>query len=160
MSKIRKNTAANELPQDVTETLSAAMRPMELSAAQRDRMRMRVINAARDASPLGTTTIRSANATWIEIAPFVDIRQLQRDDVTGTHTSLMRMRPGGFIPAHRHSKDEDFIILEGECHIGTHLLRAGDVHTARAGSLHERITTQHGVLVLLKGEYPYPAQHA
>jgi uncharacterized cupin superfamily protein len=48
------------------------------------------------------------------------------------------------------------VVLEGECHIGTHLLRAGDAHSAAAGSAHEAVTTRTGVLVLLRGEYPYP----
>jgi quercetin dioxygenase-like cupin family protein len=72
------------------------------------------------------------------------------------HTSLMRMRPGGVIPAHRHEREEEFIILEGECYIGTHRLVAGDVHIAAAGSWHEPVTTESGVVVLLRGEYPHP----
>ena len=52
------------------------------------------------------------------------------------------MRPGGVVPAHRHEREEEFIILEGECHIGTHKLVAGDVHIAAAGSWHEPVTTR------------------
>jgi quercetin dioxygenase-like cupin family protein len=66
------------------------------------------------------------------------------------------MRPGGTVPAHRHECEEEFIVLEGECHIGTHKLVAGDVHIAPAGTWHEPVTTQTGVLVLLRGEYPHP----
>ena len=62
----------------------------------------------------------------------------------------MRMRPGGVIPAHRHEREEEFIILEGECYIGTHRLVAGDVHIAAAGSWHEPVTTESGVVVLLQ----------
>ena len=40
-------------------------------------------------------------------------------------------------------------MLEGECHIGTHRLAAGDVHLAQAGSWHEAVTTRTGVIVLL-----------
>jgi quercetin dioxygenase-like cupin family protein len=60
------------------------------------------------------------------------------------------------IPAHRHEREEQFIILEGECYIGTHRLVAGDVHIAAAGSWHEPVTTESGVVVLLRGEYPHP----
>ena len=86
----------------------------------------------------------------------MEVRELRRDEVAGTHTSLMRMRPGGRVPAHRHEREEEFIILEGECHIGTHKLVAGDVHIAPAGTWHEPVTTRTGVLVLLRGEYPHP----
>ena len=61
------------------------------------------------------------------------------------------------FPRHRHSKDEEFIVLGGECKIGTQRLVAGDAHFASAGSWHEDITTETGVLVLLRGEYPPPA---
>ena len=100
--------------------------------------------------------MRAGEGAWIEIAPFVEVRELRRDEAAGMHTSLMRMRPGGVIPAHRHEREEEFIILEGECYIGTHRLVAGDVHIAAAGSWHEPVTTESGVVVLLRGEYPHP----
>ena len=101
-----------------------------------------------------------SEGAWIEIAPFVEVRELRRDEAAGMHTSLMRMRPGGVIPAHRHEREEEFIILEGECYIGTHRLVAGDVHIAAAGSWHEPVTTESGVVVLLRGEYPHPTPAA
>ncbi len=148
------------LPLAMLNTLANALQPIDLCAEQRDRMRTRVLLQARDSVPAGTVTTRSFAAEWIDIAPLVAVRELSRDENVGTHTSLLRMHPGGVIPAHRHGKDEDFVILEGECHIGTHWLRAGDVHTAAAGSMHDAVTTRTGVLVLLRGEYPYPAEHA
>jgi quercetin dioxygenase-like cupin family protein len=147
---------SSAMSNEMLETLADALQPIELGAEQRDRMRSRVFQQARDSVPVGTVTTRSAAAEWIRIAPLVEVRELHRDESAGTHTSLMRMQPGAAIPAHRHTKDEDFVILEGECHIGTHLLRAGDVHSAAAGSMHETVTTRTGVLVLLRGEYPYP----
>ena len=93
----------------------------------------------------------------MQICAFVEVWELQRDDSEGMHTSLMRMRPGGMIPAHRHEREEECVVLEGECQIGTHRLVAGDVHIAAAGSWHEAVTTRTGVLVLLRGEYPHPS---
>jgi quercetin dioxygenase-like cupin family protein len=132
-----------DLLRDLQDSLAAAVQPAELGAELRDRLRRR--------------TLREAEAIWIEIAPFVEVRELRRDEVAGTHTSLMRMRPGGFVPGHRHEREEEFFVLEGECHIGTHKLVAGDVHIAPAGTVHEPVTTQTGVLVLLRGEYPHPS---
>ena len=138
------------------ESLCTAVQPAELGARQRERMRKRILSEARETAPEGTQTLRSDAAEWIEVAPAVEIRELSRDVQAGTHVSLLRMRPGGVIRAHRHTKDEEFVVLEGECHIGTHVLAAGDVHRASAGSLHEQVTTRDGVLVLLRGEFPYP----
>jgi quercetin dioxygenase-like cupin family protein len=145
-----------DLLQDLQDSLAAAVQPAELGAELRDRMRRRTLELAREQPAEGTRTLREAEAVWIEIAPFVEVRELRRDEVAGTHTSLMRMRPGGFVPGHRHEREEEFIVLEGECHIGTHKLVAGDVHIAPAGTVHEPVTTQTGVLVLLRGEYPHP----
>jgi quercetin dioxygenase-like cupin family protein len=150
----------SDLPLDLQEALASAVQPAELGAGQRERMRRRVLDRASEQAPEGTRTLRAAHSAWIEVAPFIEVRELRRDEVAGTHMSLMRMRPGGVIPAHRHGTEEEFIVLEGECRIGSHQLRAGDVHIAASGSWHEPVTTQEGVLVLLRGEYPHPAPSA
>jgi quercetin dioxygenase-like cupin family protein len=149
-----------DLPLSLQESLASAMRPAELGAEQRDRMRRRILVRAREQTPQGTRTLRANEGEWIEVAPFVQVRELRRDEESGTHTSLMRMQPGGVIPAHRHEREEEFFILEGECQIGTHRLQAGDVHIAAAGSWHDQVTTRMGVLVLLRGEYPHPSPAA
>lgn len=146
----------NDLPQDLQDSLAAAAQPAELGTGQRRRMRRRIVELARERAPEGTRTLRAGESAWAEIAPLVEVRELHRDERAGVHTSLLRMRPGGTIPAHRHEREEEFIVLEGECYIGTHRLVAGDVHIASAGSWHDTVTTQSGVVVLLRGEYPHP----
>jgi quercetin dioxygenase-like cupin family protein len=143
------------LPDALTEELVGSMAPAELSEGRRELLRERVLQRARDTSPDGTTTMRAAS-TWIECAPLIQMKVLRRDAVNGMQTLLVRMQAGGVMPAHRHCRDEEFIVLEGECHIGAHRLAAGDVHLAVAGSWHDAITTETGVVVLLRGEYPAP----
>jgi quercetin dioxygenase-like cupin family protein len=145
-----------DLPQDLQDRLAAAVSPAELGTEQRNRMRRRIVELAREHPPEGTRTLRGGESAWVEIAPFVEVRELRRDVAAGMHTSLIRMRPGGVVPAHRHEREEEFIVLEGECYIGTHRLVAGDVHIAAAGSWHEPATTESGVVALLRGEYPHP----
>jgi quercetin dioxygenase-like cupin family protein len=103
------------------------------------------------------STLRAAEGEWRTVSPLVEIRVLRVDSIAGNQTVLIRVAPGGVMPRHQHAQDEEFIVLEGECRIGTLQLRAGDAHFARAGSWHEDITTSAGVLVLLRGEYPAPA---
>ena len=146
-------------PKSLQDALAAGVKPAEIGIEQRERLRRRIIEQAREQAPEGTHTLRADEAAWIQIAPFVAIRELRRDEASGTHTSLMRMHPGDAIPAHRHLLEEEFMVLEGECHIGTHKLVAGDIHIAAAGSWHEPVTTRSGVLVLLRGEYPHPTPH-
>jgi quercetin dioxygenase-like cupin family protein len=98
--------------------------------------------------------------SWISVAPFIQMRVLRRDEVAGNQTVLIRMQPGGVIPAHRHSQEEEFVVLEGECHVGAQRLCAGDVHIAGPGSSHGVVTTRIGVVALLRGEYPAPCDRA
>jgi quercetin dioxygenase-like cupin family protein len=142
---------------DLQRAFASAVRPVELSSKQRERLRRRVLERARDQTSEGTRTLRATEGEWIEIRPFVEVRELCRDDASGMHTSLVRIRPGGVIPAHRHEREEECIVLEGEFQIGAHKLTAGDVHIAAAGSWHEQVSSRNGVLILLRGEHPLPS---
>lgn len=141
-----------QLAEAMHEVLAGGVAPAELPMAQRERLKARVLLEARDASPEGTVTVRAQDVAWVEIAPFIQMRLLGGDPAAGNQTALLRMQPGACVPAHRHTQEEEFTVLEGECCIGSHRLRKGDVHIAAAGSWHEAVTTQTGVLVLLRGE--------
>ena len=156
MSKPRTPTNAQLLPSAVTEAIALALEPAPLNPGLRNRMRQRVVQQAREAAPEGTVTARADDTEWVAITSLLEFKVLRRDEVAGNQTVLMRMQPGGVMYGHRHTVEEEFFILEGECHIGTHRLSAGDIHTAAVGSWHDAITTQGGVLVLLRGEYPPP----
>jgi quercetin dioxygenase-like cupin family protein len=145
------------LSQSIQRAFASAVRPAELSAEQRGRLRRRVLERARNQPSEGTRTLRATEGEWVELRPFVEVRELYRDEASGMHTSLVRIRPGGVIPAHRHEREEECIVLEGEFQIGAHKLSAGDVHIAAAGSWHEQVSSRNGALVLLRGEYPLPS---
>jgi quercetin dioxygenase-like cupin family protein len=145
------------LPDNIAHEISAAIAPAELTEEQRNSLRVRAVQRARDDVPEGTATLRAADTQWIECAPYIQMKVLRRDARTGYQIVLLQMQPGGVVSAHRHTRPEEFIVLEGECHLGSHRLSAGDIHLAEAGSWHPPITTQTGVLVLLRGEYPPPA---
>ena len=133
--------------------IAEATKTVELAAGRRDDLRRRVLETARDTAPDGTLTLRAAHAEWVPLDAHVQIRMLRRDVATRTQTLLMRVTPGGRLAGHRHSQEEEFIVLDGECHIGAHRLTMGDVHVAQAGSWHDDITTRTGVLVMIRGEY-------
>jgi quercetin dioxygenase-like cupin family protein len=141
----------------VFERVSLALQPSELSEQQRSDLRKKVLNRPRGQPAPGTVTIRSDGGGWIALSAKVQIKVLRCDKLAGNQTILMRVAAGGMIPRHQHAQEEEFIVLEGECHIGTHRLAAGDAHIAAAGSWHEDITTQSGTLVMVRGEFPAPA---
>ena len=139
------------------EQLARALSPTGVSNAQRLRMRNRIGELVPAQLPAGMSTLRAAEGEWRTVWPLVEVRVLRADPGAGSQTVLIRVAPGGVMPRHQHTQDEEFIVLEGECRIGALQLSAGDAHFARAGSWHEDITTNAGVLVLLRGEYPAPA---
>lgn len=136
--------------------LSAAIRPTELTAAQRDALRRRTLERARAQPPDGTRTLRADEGEWLPLDDKIRIRVLHRDPASNRQTLLMRVAAGGRMPGHRHTQEEEFLVLEGECRIGAHRLGAGDMHVAEAGSWHDDITTESGVLVLVHGEIRAP----
>jgi anti-sigma factor ChrR (cupin superfamily) len=154
---IRSQRNSDELEPALLETLLQALAPAELSADRRVTLRTRVLQQARKTPPAGTSTQRSLEGGWQEWLPRVQVKVLRIDAHAGNQTVLLRMQPGGIIPAHRHAQPEEFVVLEGECDVGTHRLCAGDSHMANAGSWHDAVTTRVGVLVYLRGEYPPPA---
>jgi len=148
----------NDTDDDATfAALVAAIRPAELPPAKRAELRRRMLADARAQAPEGTRTLRAGEGEWLPLDDKIRIRVLHRDAAANRQTLLMRVAPGGRMPGHRHTQVEEFLVLEGECHIGTHRLRAGDMHVADAGSWHDDITTETGVLVLVHGEIRMPA---
>lgn len=137
--------------------LAAALRPRALSDEQRERLRARVRAIPREALPAGMSTLRRSDGDWQPLNPLVQIKVLHVDAAAGRQTMLVRAARGAVLPRHRHSRDEEFIVLEGECRIGDLLLAAGDAQFSTAGSWHDDITTDTGVLVMVRGEYPAPA---
>ena len=135
--------------------MANALRAVQLPDEQRDRLRARLQSLTT--LPAGMSTLRGADAEWLALNPLVEIKVLRVDAAAGNQTVLLRAARGAVLPRHRHSRDEEFIVLEGQCHIGSLRLEAGDAHFAAAGSWHDDITTETGVLVLVRGEYPAPA---
>jgi quercetin dioxygenase-like cupin family protein len=140
--------------EDAFVEIASALRPADPPASRRASLRRRALELARETAPEGTRTLRANEEAWLELDAHARIRVLTRDVAAGTQTALLRVAAGGRIPAHRHLQEEEFIVLEGECHIGGHRLGTGDVHIASAGSWHDDITTRTGVLVMIRGEIP------
>lgn len=135
------------------EHIAKSIAPTVVSAEAQERLWARIRERVASPEPEGTATVRAAEAEWIALSPLVKFRRLRVDVEAGSQTVLVRAEPGGCVPRHRHSKDEELIVLEGECYIGDHHLRAGDANFASAGSWHDDLTTRTGVLVLVRGEY-------
>jgi quercetin dioxygenase-like cupin family protein len=159
MSTSDVTTTDAALEQFVFESLGAALQPAALDAAVEARMRARILRSVQAPvpPPAGTATFSPAADGWTDPAPNVRMKWLRKDEAAGTQEVLIKLAPGAVVPEHSHTREEHMVILDGELHLGDHLLRQGDVHIAPPGSWHPPITTERGVLILLRCEYPFPA---
>jgi anti-sigma factor ChrR (cupin superfamily) len=150
----------------VLEALLAAVAPVSLSQDERDGLYARILAriapqglappplAAEAGPPPSTFTIRAAEMHWVTVGPGVEVKVLRMDAERNDQTVLIRMQPGSVVVGHRHTQEEECLILEGEVTIGDHRLSAGDMHVARPGAIHEPIRAPHGALLLIRSEMP------
>jgi anti-sigma factor ChrR (cupin superfamily) len=85
----------------------------------------------------------------------VSYKLLFADRERGTVTTLVRMRPGSSIRAHRHLGVEQCLVLEGDLRSGPHVMSAGDFNCSLPGSVHEELVTDGGALLLLVSPAAY-----
>lgn len=149
----KKNITA-ALDEPIVEALAGALRPTELSAAQRSAMRDRIVTRIASTQPANTETVRAEAVEWMSVWPNVWVKLLRLDAHSNSQMLLLRIKPGGVVPAHVHTKEEECLVLEGEIHIGSHPLGTGDLHIARPGAEHADITTRSGATVLVRSEIP------
>jgi len=147
-----KSTADSVLDDDLLQLLAESQAPVELSSAERGRIRtglMARIRAERQVPDL--VTIRAQEGDWTEVAPKAKIKVLFTDPQTGALSYLLRLEPGFEYPPHGHPMDEECLVLEGEFSIGDCKLRAGDYHLAPEGARHEKASTATGALLFIRG---------
>lgn len=63
---------------------------------------------------------------------------------------LFRLAPGGVLPPHGHTGEEECIVLSGSVNLGDQVVHEGDFHLAGAGTDHTLITTSTGALLFVR----------
>jgi anti-sigma factor ChrR (cupin superfamily) len=84
---------------------------------------------------------------WRELSPGILRRELAADPASPAY--LIRLAPGATIPLHRHAMIEHCYVLAGEVGIVGRTLHAGDYHRADRDTVHERVTSATGCVLLL-----------
>jgi quercetin dioxygenase-like cupin family protein len=140
------------LDADTAIAIASSIRPVEITARARDSMRERILRRVTRTAPVGTRTLRSDEGLWIQLVPGVRKKIVDADPVTGSQTYFIEMSSGSEIPAHFHTHDEHCLILEGEAWVDDHVLRRGDWHVAKAGTLHGVLSSRTGCLLLIRSE--------
>jgi hypothetical protein len=136
------------LPDEVTEALAAAVAPRLPDETRAAHLRERVLERVRRDRPR-FLTVRTADGTWVTIAPGVAVKHLQDD---GTMQSfLLRLDAGARLAAHDHPIcDEHCIVVEGSVRLGDVEVSRGDYHVAYAGSSHGELMSDRGAILYLR----------
>jgi quercetin dioxygenase-like cupin family protein len=100
----------------------------------------------------GHGAIRAAEGRWRKSKyEKITHKRLYTDKATGLVTMLVRLEPGAVLPAHRHSRTEQCLILEGDLIHAGHTYGRGDFTWAETGSVDPILTTKNGALLLIVG---------
>lgn len=145
----------SSLDADTAVAMALAIQSVEITARARDSMRERILRRVTRAAPPGTTTLRSEEGLWTQVVPGVRKKIVDENQARGTLTFVIDMAPGSEIPAHPHALDEHCLVVEGEAWVDDHVLRRGDWHVAKAGSMHGVLSSRTGCLLLIRSESHY-----
>lgn len=128
----------------------------ERSPVEDVRLRLRASILARAATG-EVHAQRLAEGAWLDLLPGVAVKTLRRDE--RTQTTLWRVQPGGSVPGHVHSQEEECLILEGSIvHAGVEYF-PGDFLLALPGECHRVFDSPGGALFMIRGEpVPSPEQ--
>lgn len=131
----------------IATSLSAGELPMAQRTSMRERITARITG---DSSVI----IAEASVGWQAFWPNVWVKVLRQDLHNKTQTTLLRVLPGGVVPARAHTRDEECLVLEGEVFIGEHRIGQGDLHIAGPDTRHRDITTRTGAMLMVRSEAP------
>jgi quercetin dioxygenase-like cupin family protein len=154
MKRPLKTKQLDALDAVALDALAEAVRPAELSESQRNSMRRKIAARIAPEQPVKTHTVRAEAVEWQAVWPNVWVKMLRLEATDNLQMVLFKIKPGGVVPAHVHTKEEECLVLEGEIFIGTHRVGEGDLHIAQPGAAHGDITTRTGATVLVRSEIP------
>lgn len=129
--------------------LGRSLSPVPIDGSRRARMRSAIL---QHAGQLETEVVRADSGEWRKFLPGIHIKTLRLDREEGTQTSLWRVEPGAHIPPHKHTKDEECLILEGSIEYAGETYSAGDYLYARRGVKQSAFRTTTGALLLIRSE--------
>jgi anti-sigma factor ChrR (cupin superfamily) len=89
------------------------------------------------------------NDRWDVVMPGLERKALAGGPHGRTQSMLLRVAPGGRLPAHVHSAAEHLYVVAGSADQDGHRLRSGDYVYSPVGSRHGDAVTATGCLVLV-----------
>lgn len=147
------NKSKEVINEAVLAQLLQAVKPETLGSTCTAGIRRKVLERIRATRPVMAPqflTIHASEGTWTVLSPLVEMKVLHRSAADRTKSFLLRLHPGGSLPAHPHHADEECMVLEGEVLLGNTLAHAGDYHLAPKGIAHGVIQSATGALLFLR----------
>jgi len=145
------------LDPDVLASLAQAVAPVEPLQPRATALRARLLAAAASTTQMpaivmpGFQFVAVGERRWERRRLGVDFCLLHEN--AHSRAFLLRLQPGGVLPAHTHEMDEESLMLEGDAWIGdTRHLTAGDYHFAPGGTPHPDLRSPNGCVVFVRGE--------
>jgi len=123
--------------------------------APRPEVRAWLLAAAREeagpsqGAPPAFQFVLAEEGAWAEVEPGVFRKSLGGEPGSVSSAYLIRIEPGAHAATHRHDALEDCYVLRGDLHLAGRHLRAGDYHRAARGTVHDRIRTDGGCLLMI-----------
>jgi anti-sigma factor ChrR (cupin superfamily) len=106
---------------------------------------------SRQQVDFGGVTVRADEGEWVPLARGSEIKILLVDKVKRERSFLLRLAPGGHVPAHDHPTTEECMVLSGDMVIGDTVFYPGDFHAAIAGVRHPPLTSRNGGVIFIRG---------
>lgn len=131
---------------DVVDALALGITPV----MPRPGLRLRVLAAARASRPVPDLLFVARDATrWTPLAPGLDHKPLAGGARDRTRTFLLRLAPGGRLPAHVHDTAEHLLVVSGTFVQDGRSVATGDYMYSPVGSSHAEAVTAAGCVVLV-----------
>jgi anti-sigma factor ChrR (cupin superfamily) len=112
-------------------------------AAPSPRVRERVLAAAR----LPFEFVTASDGEWLPVAPGVAHKPLGSGITSKSY--LLRVDAGHAVPRHTHALVEHCLVVSGTVEVAGRTLHPGDFHLAARGSVHERVASRTGCVLLI-----------
>ncbi len=154
---MKHNKTEQLLPDEISDALLGAIKPVQPEALQAKNLRIRILNKIHESKSTGVKdflTIEKDKGDWVEVTPLARFKMLVENGDASSF--IVKLEPGAEFPGHDHAEDEECMMLEGDLWIGDLHLFAGDYHLAPKGMQHDTIRTDNGALLFLRGPIPEP----
>ncbi len=168
----------DSLPQNTIDAIAENLALIDVAPARSARVKAALLAWSVTATSMTTTRTTTATETeknisthhafnaadsgggakWRVINPLVSMQILHDDGETLSWYA--RFQPGGRLPAHDHTGDEESLVISGSCYLNDKLMQVGDYQVCRAGSRHDNVHSEHGCMLFIRTPKAMLRSHA